>query len=387
MKRPSSNIISGRATLSFLAGAILLSIAVAPVPAQALVSLTEMAGIEATDAATHDNTLAIFQGYLSLGLYPEAASLLGRRVRTMTLPIPSAATLFDVLVDAQGRFDSPERLIAVCETAILNGGQTPQVLYFYGTGLRSIHDRHGEAPWVLARVGPGSPYHLLALYALGQIAAGRRDLPAAEERSRRVEQEAGGPGRNGNLARKAARSRAQKLISTGRGAKAAPASEAQIAAERRGLAAAEEIFRRVEQEAGRPGGSGNLARRAARSRAQILIATGRGAEAAQVFEALLREENNPLDRIGLASTGTDPVSALERLPAEITAGFPLKEQIQFQLLLGGLARESGRHALAVERLTRAGDELEDAISPASLAQSLQQLWNSLPRRTTRRDWR
>ncbi|NNG46997.1 MAG: hypothetical protein HKM86_07785, partial [Deltaproteobacteria bacterium] len=306
MKRPFINIAGGRPTLSMLAGAILLSIVVASVPAQALVSLTEMARIEATSDVSHDNTLALFQGYLSLGLFPDAASLLERRVRRMILPIPAAAALFDVLVDAQGRFESPERLIAVCETAMLNGGETPQVLYFYGTGLRGVRGRHGEASGVLARVGPDSPYHLLALYSLGQIAAGRRDLAAAEK-----------------------------------------------------------LFRRVEQEAGGPGGNGNLARRAARSRAEILIATGRGAEVAPVFEALLREENNPLDRIALASAGPDPVSALERLPAEMTAGLPLKKRIQYHLLFGGLARESGRHALAVERLTRAGRELEEVISPAS----------------------
>ena len=299
-------LVSKRPTLALLAGAILLSIAVAPVPARALVSLTEMGRIEAADAATYDNTLALFQGYLSLGLFPEAASLLERRVRRMIIEIPAAAPLFDVLVDAQGRFDSPERLIAVCKTAINNGGRTPQVLYFYGTGLRSVRGRLGEASAVLAQVGPGSPYHLLALYALGQIAAKRGDVPAAEE-----------------------------------------------------------LFRQVERGAGRPGGNGNLARRAARSRAEILIAAGRGAEAAPVFRALLREENEPLDRIGLASAGTDPVSALERLPAEMTAKLPLRERIQYLLLLGGLARESGRHALAVERLTRAGRELEEATSLAS----------------------
>ena len=299
-------IASGRPILSMLAGVILLSIAVVPVPARAFVSLTEMARIEASDAATHDNTLTLFQGYLSLGLLSEAASLLERRVRMMIFPIPAAAPLFDVLADAQGRFDSPERLIAVCETAIRNGGQTPQVLYFYGTGLQSLRGRLGEASAVLARVGTGSPYHHLALYSLGQIAAERRDVAAAEE-----------------------------------------------------------LFRRVEQESGGPGGNSNLARRAARSRAEILIATGRGVEAAPVFEALLREENDPLDRIGLASAGTDPVSALERLPAEVTAGLSLKERVQYLILLGGLARESGRYALAVERLTRAGRELEEAISPAS----------------------
>jgi tetratricopeptide (TPR) repeat protein len=299
-------ITGGRPAFSLLGSAILLSIAVTSVPAHALVSLTEMARIEAADAPSQDNTLALFHGYLGLGLLPEAASLLERRVRMMILPIPAAAPLFDVLVDAQGRFDSPERLITLCETAMLNGGRTPQVLYFYGTGLRSVRGRLGEASAVLGQVGPGSPYHHLALYSLGQIAAGRRDFATAEE-----------------------------------------------------------LFRRVEQEDGGPGGSRNLAGRAARSRAEILIASGRGAEAVPVFEALLREENNPLDRIGLASAGTNPVSALDRLPAEMTAGLPLKERIQYLLLLGGQARESGRHELAVESLTRAGRELDEVISPAS----------------------
>lgn len=292
--------------LSFLAGAILLSIAFSSVPARALVSLTEMARIEGTGTAMHDDTLALFRGYLSLGLLPDAASLLERRVRMMTLPIPEAAPLFDVLADAQAGFDFPERLVDRCETALLNGGQTPPVLYFYGTGLRGVRGRAGEASAVLARVGPGSPYYLLALYSLGQIAAQRRDIPAAEE-----------------------------------------------------------LFRRVEEEAGGPGGNDNLARRAARSRAEIRLATGRGAEATPVFEALLREENNPLDRIGLAAAGTDPVDALERLPAEVTAALPLRERIQYHLLLGGLARESGRHAFAVERVSRAREELAEAISPES----------------------
>ena len=301
-----SPIPSGRSFLPILACAILLSLAVAPFPARAVVSLTEMARIEASDSITHDNTLALFRGYVSLGLLPEAASVLGRGVRRMIFPIPAATPLFDALVDAQNRFDAPERLFAVSKTAYLNGAATPRVFYFYGTGLRNFPGRAGEASKILARVGPGTPYHLLALYSLGQIAAERRDVAAAEE-----------------------------------------------------------LFRRVEREAGGPGGNRNLARRAARSRAEVLIAAGRGAEAAPVFENLMHEENEPLDRIGLASAGTDPVSALERLPTGLTAGLPLKERIQYLLLLGGLARERGRHALAVERLTRAENELKETLSGAS----------------------
>ena len=214
-------------------------------PAQAVVSLSEMARIEASDAVTYDNTITLFNGYLSLGLLPEAASLLERRVRTGTFPLRRPP--FDALVEAQARFDAPERLLAVCETAIRSGARTPRVLYFFGTGLRSVPGRPGEASAVLAQVGPGSPYHLLALYALGQIAAERRDRAAAEK-----------------------------------------------------------LFRRVEQGAGGPGGDAYLARRAARSRAELLLADGRGAEAAPVFEALVRKEKKPLDRIGLAAAGTIP---------------------------------------------------------------------------------
>ncbi|MBP2675495.1 MAG: hypothetical protein H6Q84_2335, partial [Deltaproteobacteria bacterium] len=142
-----------RPALFLLACAILLSFATGPPPARALVSLTEMGRIEASEPVNQDNTIALFQGYLSLGLYPEAAFLLERKVRMMVLPIPAAAPLFDVLVDAQSRFGSPDRLVAVCETALANGGQTPAVLYFYGMGLRGVRKRLGEASEALAQVG------------------------------------------------------------------------------------------------------------------------------------------------------------------------------------------------------------------------------------------
>ena len=81
-----------------------------------------------------------------------------------------------------------------------------------------------------------------------------------------------------------------------------------------------------------------------------------------MFEALLRKEKNPLDRIGLAAAGDNPVHALEHLPAEMIAGRPLEDRVRFLLLLGGVARKSGRDEMAVDRLTRAGRELEDALS-------------------------
>ena len=300
-----SPITAGRSFIFICACATLFSVATAPVPARAVVSLAEMARIEAADAATPDNTLTLFNDYLSLGLLPEAASLLERRVRMGTFPAAAAEAPFDALVEAQARFDTPEALVAVCETAVRSGVRTPGILYHYGTALRRAPGRPGEASAVLAQVEPGNPFHLPALYALGQIAAERGDPAAAET-----------------------------------------------------------LFRRVEQGAGESG-NGSLARRAARSRAEILLAAGRGSEAAPMFQALMQKERAPLDRIGLASGGNDPVAALERMPAEMIDGLPLGDRVRFHLLFGGLARESGKHELAMERLTRAEKELEDAISSPS----------------------
>ena len=304
-KAISSPITAGSTFLILFASAFLFSAAAASEPARAAVSLTGMARIEATEAATQDDTLTLFRGYLSLGLLPEAASLLERGVRTGSFPAAAAGAPFDALVEAQARFDSPEALVAVCETAIRSGVRSPRVLYLYGTGLRRAPGHPGEASEILAQVGPDSPFYFLALYALGQIAAERGDRAAAED-----------------------------------------------------------LFRRVEHGVGEPGGNPYLTRRAARSRAEILLAAGRGADAAPVFQSLMHREKEPLDLIGLASSGDDPVPALERMPAETIAGLPLRERVQFLLLLGGLARESGRYGLATERLTQAEKELQEAIYSA-----------------------
>jgi tetratricopeptide (TPR) repeat protein len=265
-----------------------------------------MARLEASDAGTIDGTRSLFSGYLSLGLLPEAASLLERRVRLGVFPSVAAAPLFDEVVSAQGRFDEPERLVAVCETAIRSGIRTPLILYSYGTGLRGIRGRLGDASAILAQVETEDPYRLLALYSLGQIAAERGEAGTALD-----------------------------------------------------------LFRRVEEGAGGVERGGFLAARAARSRAELLLSAGKPLDAAPVFEALLREEKNPLDRIGLAAAGDNSVNALEHLPAEMIAGRPLEDRVRFLLLLGGVARSSGRDETAIDRLTRAGKELEEALSPAS----------------------
>ncbi len=209
-------IVAGRPFLSFLACAILFS--VLPCRSRRLpASLSpEMARLEASDAVTIDGTRSLFKGYMSLGLLPEAASLLERRVRLGVFPAEAAAPLFDEVVSAQGRFDEPERLVAVCETAIRSGIRTPLILYSYGTGLRGIRGRLGDASAILSQVGTEEPYRLLALYSLGQIAAERGEAGAALDLFRRVEEGAGGVERGGFLAARAARSRAELLLSAGR---------------------------------------------------------------------------------------------------------------------------------------------------------------------------
>ena len=197
-----------------------------PFPANAGVSLTGMARLEASDAVTIDGTRSLFQGYMSLGLLPEAASLLERRIRLGVFPAEAAGPLFDEVVGAQGRFDEPERLVAVCETAIRSGIRTPLILYSYGTGLRGIRGRLGDASAILAQVGTEDPYRLLALYSLGQIAAERGEAGAALDLFRRVEEGAGGVERGGFLAARAARSQAEVLLAAGRGPEAARMFEA-----------------------------------------------------------------------------------------------------------------------------------------------------------------
>jgi tetratricopeptide (TPR) repeat protein len=304
-ERSLISIASGRPVLFFLASAVFLSIMVLPLLSLAVASLPEMARLEASDAVTIDGTRSLFKGYMSLGLLPEAASLLERRVRLGVFPTEAAAPLFDEVVNAHGHFDEPERLVAVCETAIRSGIRTPLILYLYGTGLRGIRGRLGDASAILAQIETEDPYRLLALYSLGQIAAERGESGTALDLFRRVEEGAGG----------------------------------------------------VEQ-------GGFLAVRAARSRAEVLLAAGRGPDAVPLFEALVRIQKNPMDRIGLAAAGDNSVFTLDHAPAELIAGLPLEDRVRFLLLLGGVARKSGRDEKAVDSLIRAGKELEEALSPA-----------------------
>lgn len=293
---------AGRHLLPLVACTVLLLVPILTPPADAGVSLTEMARLEASVKAADGETRSLFRGYMSLGLLPEAAALLERRVRLGLFPADAAVPLFEEVVDAQGRYPEPGRLVLVAETAVRTGARTPSILYAYGTGLRGTAGREGDASAFLAQAGTEGPYGLLALYSLGQIAAGRNDTAKA-------------------------------------------------------LA----LFRRVEEGAGGPDAGSMLARRAARSRAELLLAGGNGPEAAKVFQSLLRDGNVPLDRIGLAAAGEDPVQSLERIPAETIAGGALGERVRFLLLLGGVAREQGRYDTSIDALGRAGKELEDAL--------------------------
>jgi tetratricopeptide (TPR) repeat protein len=298
--------VAGHPFFSVVACAVLLLIPILTPLARAGVSLTEMARREAYVKAADVETRSLFRGYMSLGLFPEAAALLERRVRLGLFPAEAAAPLFEEVVAAQGLYPDPGRLVLVAETAIRNGARTPLILYTCGTGLRGTPGRAGDASAFLAQAGTEGPYGNLAMYSLGQIAAERVDVPKALE-----------------------------------------------------------LFRRVEEVSGGLEGGSLLAKRAARSRAELLLAGGNGPEAAKIFQTLLRNGNSPLDRIGSAAAGEEPVQALEQLPAEIIAGSPLGERVRFLLLLGGLAREQGRYGTAIDALTRAGKELEDALGSAS----------------------
>ena len=298
--------IGGRLLLPFLACTVLLLFPILTPRARAEVPLAEMARLASSVKAADGETRSLFRGYMSLGLFPEAAELLERRVRLGLFPIEAAAPLFEEVVAAQSRYPDPGRLVMIAETAIRSGARTPPILYFYGTGLRGTAGRVGDASATLAQAGTQGPYGLLALYSLGQIAAERKDVTRALELFRRVEEGAGGP-EEGNL----------------------------------------------------------LAERAARSRAELLLTGGNESEAARVFQALLRNGNAPLDRIGYSASVAEPVQAMRQLPAEMIAGNPLVERIRYLLLLGGIARERGRYDTAINALNQAGNELEDALLSVS----------------------
>lgn len=295
-----------RSFFPLAACAALLLFASLTSPARAGISLTEMARIEASGNTAEGETRTLFRGYMSLGFLHEAAALLERRVRLGRFPAEAAVPLFEEVVATQGRYPDPERLVRIAETAIHSGARTPLILYFYGTGLRGMGGKSGDASAILSQAGSEGPFGLLALYSLGQIAAERKD-----------------------------------------------------AGEAMGL------FRRVEERGGGPVEGSLLAKRAARSRAELLLAGGNNPEAKKIFQELLRHGDEPIDRIGFAAAGEDPVQALEQLPAERIAGRALVERVRFLLLLGGILRQQGRYDSAVDTFTRAGKELEDALEAVS----------------------
>lgn len=300
-------IIAGRRLSICLALAFSLSVLSTTCPPAAAMSVAEMARLEAGAEATVDGARTLFRGYMSMALLPEAVSALERRVRLGVFPAEAAAPLFEEAIAEQARFDDPAGIAALCEAAARSGVRTPMILYHHGTALRKLPGRIGDASGILATEGGDGPSRLLRLYSLGQASAARGETGTAAE-----------------------------------------------------------IFLRVEEGAGGLERGGFLARRAARSRAGLLLTKGERDEAARIFRALTGLEANPLDRIGLAAAGADPVRDLSALPPETIAGMPLEDRVRFHLLFGGLAREAGRHEAAIARFDLAARELEDALSLPSV---------------------
>ncbi|MGB6409564.1 MAG: hypothetical protein WBF16_00020 [Candidatus Deferrimicrobiaceae bacterium] len=139
-----------------------------------------MARLEAADPVDRNDILALYHGYVSLGLQKEAVSFLDRKINLAELTREEATPLFERIVVEQSRWDEPASFMATCEAALRNGIRTPLILYSYGTGLR-LAGRLSDASSILSKVGVDSPLHLFALYAIGQIAAEEGNAKSALE--------------------------------------------------------------------------------------------------------------------------------------------------------------------------------------------------------------
>ncbi|HEY7586800.1 MAG TPA: hypothetical protein VH866_09865 [Candidatus Deferrimicrobiaceae bacterium] len=105
--------------------------------------------------------------------------------------------------------------------------------------------------------------------------------------------------------------------------------------------------------------------RAMRAQAELLLLMGRTAEAARTLEGLPQGESSLAESVGIAMVAADPYSALENLPADLIAAEPLRGKVLFLIIKAGIARQQGRFASAVADLTRADDEIRDALSGKS----------------------
>ncbi|MDX1815266.1 MAG: hypothetical protein R3239_04840, partial [Thermodesulfobacteriota bacterium] len=294
-------ITAGRSCIILIVTALLL-LCVADRSSTSAITLTEMARTLASDNTVGAQVPAVCRGYSSLGLRREAASYLERNILLAEISRAEAVPLFEEIVKDQSRYEDPGGLIKICETAIRNGASTPLVQYSYGTALRQA-GRLAEASAVFAQIPKGSAYFSYALYAIGQIAA-------EEERAE----------------------------------------------------TARNIFNRVRGE-GREQGAGDfLTERATRSLAEILLTLGHPGEAAPLFQSLLNRGEDPLAEIGLAAVDNSGSHGYGTILPETIAKWPVRDQILFSLLQGGLAREDGRFGDALAHFHWAEEKIQWSLA-------------------------
>ncbi len=228
-----------------------------------------------------------------------------------------------------------------------SGIRTPLILYSYGTGLRGIRGRLGDASAILAQVGTEDPYRLLALYSLGQIAAERGEAGTALDLFRRVEEGAGGVEPGGFLAARAARSRAELLLSAGKPLDAAPVFEA-LSAQGREPAGPDRSGRRRGGSCGLPRApaAGDDRQAAARGPGPVPPPSRRGREEKRARRDGGRPTDPGREGIGGSAFPAAPPSS------EATARSEVVESLRLQL--GGLRKNPARSLFPGDAAGRGG---------------------------------
>ncbi|HSG06429.1 MAG TPA: hypothetical protein VLB09_08530, partial [Nitrospiria bacterium] len=135
----------------------------------------------------------------------------------------------------------------------------------------------------------------------------------------------------------------------------------QIAAEEGRYDQALALFRRLTEVIGQgmPNGD-SLNKRVKRSLAEVLLVSGRPGEAASIFDSL-NTTKDPLAKVGWATAHPAQKTIDDGLPSEMTALWPVRKRIYLSMLRGGLARERGEFARAVDHLIRAEEDLDASL--------------------------
>lgn len=289
-----------------LCAAMLFVLSAAGRPAMSAVTLTRVARIVASSDVARGKVSDVFAGYTDLGLRREAAAYLERAIQLGAISREDATPLFERIAREQSRWDDPDDLLAICETAIRNGAGTPAVTYSYGTALRQL-GRLAEASSIFARIAPDSPYYPYGLYAVGQIAA----------------------------------------------------------EERRGESA-EGVFGRVREILRKRGHEDTFSRRVLLSQAELLLTLRRPREAAGLL-ALLPGEVETQSIAGVVRAAADNVADAGTLwvSPETVAQWPVRRRILLDLLQGGVARESGRFAEALGHFNRAQETIQSSVASST----------------------